>query len=331
MSHAVSPLFTRRLVEYGLTLFLALSLNFFLPRWMPGNPLALLAGEAIRQMPPSQIESIKHAYALDQSLPQQYLTYLGNLAHGDFGYSYTYGAVGQPVARIVFERLGWTLLLTLTSLALATLVGTLLGAWAAWRRGTASDMRLLVGIFILRSMPAFWIAMIFVALLSVQLHLFPVTGARSVPVVEDPLLYLLDVIHHAILPVIVLTLTTIPVTFVIMRFAMISVLNADYLRTARAKGLAERAVLFRHAMRNALLPVVTVFALNLGFAISGATVVETVFAYPGIGRTMFEAVLRRDYPLLQGGFLVLTVGVIAANLFADLLYPRLDPRLRGAK
>lgn len=323
--------FTRRLIEYALTLFLALSLNFLLPRLMPGNPLALLAGEAIREMPPSQVESIKHAYALDQPLPQQYLVYLNSVLHGDFGYSYTYGAVGQPVSVIVLQRLGWTLLLTLTSLALATIIGTLLGAWAAWRRGTPNDMRLLLGIFVLRSMPAFWMAMIFVAILSVQVHLFPVTGSRTVPVIDDPLLYVLDVVHHAILPIVVLTLTTIPVTFVIMRYAMISVLNADYLRTARAKGLTERSVLFRHAIRNALLPVVTVFALNLGFAISGATVVETVFAYPGIGRTMFEAVLRRDYPLLQGGFLVLTLGVIVANLLADLLYPRLDPRLRVAR
>jgi peptide/nickel transport system permease protein len=190
-------------------------------------------------------------------------------------------------------------------------------------------VRLLTGIFVLRSMPAFWLAMIFVSLFAVQIHLFPVTGARTIPILRDPLDYTLDVIRHAVLPILVLTLTTLPITFVVMRYAMLSVLGADYLRTARAKGLTERAVLMKHALRNALLPVITVFTLNLGFAISGATVIETVFNYPGIGRTMFDAVLRRDYPLLQGGFLILTIGVLATNLLADFLYPRFDPRLRG--
>jgi peptide/nickel transport system permease protein len=319
-----------RLGQYLLTFWLAVTLNFLLPRLMPGDPLLLLAGDAVRLESSQQLEVIAERYGLNEPLWKQYVVYLRNLLHGDLGFSYQYGLTAKPVTGIVLERLGWTLLITLSSLVLTTLIGIPLGALTAWRRGSRGDMASLTAVMVLRSLPIFWVAMLMVSMLAVQLHWFPVTGARSVPVRLSGVRYMADVLRHAVLPVLALSLQTLPGVFVVSRYAMLGVREADYIRTARAKGLAEHVVLWRHGLRSALLPIATSFMLSVGFAFSGATVVETVFSYPGIGRMMFEAVTRRDYPLLQAGFLVITVAVLITNLVADLLYPYLDPRLRKA-
>lgn len=317
-----------RLGQYLLTFWLAISLNFMLPRLTPGDPLSLLAGESARLEPEAVLDEIIARYGLDQPLWRQYLTYLGNLARGDLGYSYLYGRAAKPVMGIVLERLGWTMLITLTSLAVATAIGVPLGIAAAWRRGGSRDMAALTAILLIRSLPVFWVAMLLVSIFSVQLRLLPVSGARTVPAVEGAIPYALDVVRYAALPILALSLESLPGVFIVSRYAMLGVRESDYIRTARAKGLTERAVLFGHGLRSALLPITTGFMLGLGFAFSGATVIETVFSYPGIGRMMFEAVTRRDYPLLQGGFLVTVIAVLLANLAADLLYPYLDPRVR---
>jgi len=316
-----------RLGQYLVTFWLALTLNFLLPRLAPGDPLSLLAGESIRQQSPESIARIAERYGLNEPLWKQYVVYLTNMARGDMGFSYLYGRAAQPVMQIVFERLGWTLLLTITSLGLAIVIGVPLGALTAWRRGGRGDVLSLSGMLLLRSLPSFWVAMLLVSVFAVQMHLFPVTGARSVPVRLSGLPYLADVVQHAILPVIVLLIDTLPGVFMVTRYAMLGARDADHVRTARAKGLRERTVLWRHGLRAVALPIVTALLLSVGFAFSGATVVETVFSYPGIGRMMFEAVTRRDYPLLQAGFLVTTTAMLIANLAADMLYPLLDPRI----
>ncbi len=321
----------RRSIEYALTLFLAVSLNFLLPRLMPGEPLALLAGDAIRGMPADKVAELRAAYGLDKSLGEQYVIYLGNLLRGELGTSYRYSG-GRPVLSLVLSGVGWSLLLGGVSLTLATLIGSLLGARAAWRRGTRTDLGLLGGLFVLRAMPSFWLAMIFVAVFSSMLRIFPTGDPRTITARLTGLNAVVDVIYHAILPVTVLTLAYTPTAFAIMRSSMLGVLNADYIRTARAKGVREGRVLYYHAVRNAILPVVTAFALNIGQTLAGITVIEAVFNYRGIGYLMFEAVKSRDYPLMQAGFLVFTVGVVTVNLLTDLIYPRLDPRVkeRGA-
>lgn len=316
----------RRLAEYGLTLSLALTLNFFLPRAMPGDPLALIAGESVRQMGAEGIAELRAAYGLDKPLGEQYLIYLGRLARGDLGQSYRYSG-GRSVAQVLADRFLWTFLLVSVSLSLATLIGSGLGAWAAWRRGQSTDLGLLTILFTLRAVPSFWLAMIFIPIFAVSLHWFPSGDSYSIPR-PDGFARVLDVLHHAILPAAVLTIAYLPTPFAIMRSSMLGVLRSDYIRTARAKGLREATVLFRHATRNALLPVVTSFALDFGQLLGGVTLIETVFNYRGLGSMMFEAVKSRDYPLLQGGFLVFTVGVLVINLLTDWVYPRLDPRLR---
>ncbi len=234
------------------------------------------------------------------------------------------------MAQVVLDRLGWTFLLVFSSLLLAILIGAGLGMWAGWNRGHPGDLGLLALLFGLRSMPPFWIAMILIPIFAVTLRIFPSGDSYSFPR-PTGMAGVLDVAHHAVLPVVVLTLAYIPVAFAIMRSSMLNVVGATYLSAVRAKGLHERTVIFRHAARNAMLPVITLFALDFGQLLGGVVLIETVFNYRGIGSMMFEAVKSRDYPLLRGGFLAFTLGVLFINLFVELIYPRLDPRLRDGR
>ncbi len=316
-----------RLAGYFITLFLAITLNFFLPRAMPGDPLALIAGNSVRQMGEEHITELRESMGLDQPLGEQYLRYLGQLARGDLGQSYRFSG-GRSVAEVLGDRFLWTFSLVFITLFIATLIGAPLGAWAAWRHGNWRDVGMLSAFFTLRSIPAFWLAMILIPIFSVKWRLLPVGDSYSFPR-PDGFQQVTDVIYHAILPLIVLTLAYIPTPFAIMRSSMLSVIGSDYILTARAKGLPERTVRYHHALRNALLPLVTIVALDFGQLLGGVVIIETVFNYRGLGSMMFEAVKSRDYPLLQGGFLLFTVGVLTINLLAELLYTRLDPRVRG--
>jgi peptide/nickel transport system permease protein len=315
-----------QLLQYLALILLTLALNFFLPRAMPGNPLSRLAGEDVALMSPEARQELLVRHGLDRPLVVQFGIFLRSLAQGDLGYSFQRNA---SVASIIAERLPWTLLLTTTALTLQTLLGVMLGGWAAWRRGGSADYGTMATVMLCRSMPSFWIAMILLAVFGAELRWFPMFGAfKPWLVAGDSFAAVIDVLRHMVLPVTSMVVLGTAETFMTMRYSMLDVLGEDYVRTARAKGLREAIVLYKHAGRNALLPVATVFMLSLGFAVGGATVIETVFAYPGMGRLMYEAVLGRDYPLLQGTFLVITLAVIAANIVADLLYPLLDPRVK---
>jgi len=317
--------FAGRGAQYLLVLALTITLNFALPRMMPGNPMVFLAGEDVGFLEPEQRAQLYALYDLDQPQWKQFLTYIGNLARGDLGYSFQRG---RPIAHMIGERLPWTLLLVGASLVFATLLGAALGAVAAWRRGTPLDLSTLGVAMLFESMPSFWLGMIFIAVFAAGLGWFPIFGASTAGASLAGWPLLVDRARHLVLPLATLTLITIPGTFLVMRYSMLSVLGEQYIATARAKGVAEHLVLRRHAVRNALLPVATVAMLNLGFVASGATVIETVFSYPGLGRLLYEGVLNRDYPVLHGAFLIVTVSVIAANILADLIYPFIDPRVR---
>lgn len=320
-------IFVRRLLQYALVLWIPISLNFLLPRMMPGNPLVLLAGEDVGLLPAETRAQLLAEHGLDQPMWRQYVSYLGETVTGDWGYSYQQN---RPISSILRERIPWTVLLTGTSLLLSTLIGVTFGVLAAWRRGQSSDVSVLAGFMFLESLPSFWVGMIFIAVFAVELGWLPTFGAQTGWVQMEGWARALDILKHLVLPVATLTLVSTSSNFVIARYAMLDVLQEQYIVAARAKGVRERALIFHHAFRNALLPVATVFMLNVGFLISGATVVETVFSYPGLGRLLYEAVRTRDYPVLQATFLLITVSVIVANLLADLLYPLLDPRVREA-
>lgn len=318
--------FSRRALEFGLTFFLAISINFFLPRLVPGDPLKLIAGNAAPQLGKERVEALRAQYGLDKPLPEQYILYLKQLARGDLGMSYRYSG-GRTVVEVLGENFRWTLLLVGVSLTLGLLIGSGLGVWSATKRGDAIDLGLLSGVYILRSIPPFWLAMLLIPIFAIQLRYLPAGDSYSIPRPEG-WENIKDVARHALMPVIVLTLAYLPTAFVIMRAAMSGIMESDYIRTARAKGVPNFWVILRHGVRNALLPVLTSFMVDLGQLLGGVTVIEAVFNYRGIGNMMFEAVKSRDYPLLQGGFLLFTVTILLLNILTELLYPYLDPRLR---
>lgn len=316
-----------RLAQYAIVLLVAVTLNFLLPRMMPGNPLALIAGADVGQLTPEQRQEVIERAGLDRPLPIQYAAYLADLVTGDLGYSYRQK---RPITDLVLERLPWTLLLAGASLAISAVIGTMLGAVSAWRRGRATDIGALTSMIVLESLPSFWLGMILVSVFAVQLGILPSFGAVTPASGYEGVDAVVDVVRHAILPVLTLSVLSIPGVYLTMRYSMLGVMGEDFIRTARAKGLSERAILFRHVARNALIPVVTVIALRLGYAFGGTVVVETVFSYPGLGRLIFEAVSGRDYPVMQATFLVFTIAVLLSNVLADYLYPMLDPRARAA-
>lgn len=315
---------TSKLLQYLIVIFLMLTLNFLLPRLMPGNPLVFLAGEDVGFMSSAEKEAILDKHGLNDSIYKQYALYIKNIFTGDFGYSYQQK---RPISELLKERLPWTMILTGLGLVLSTIIGVVFGAISAWRRGSRTDANLLTLFMFLSSMPSFWVGMILVSVFSAQLGWLPVFGAESAWSNLTGMDRFIDIVKHLILPLTTLILISVTSTFMIMRYSMLNVLGEDYIMMAKAKGVKEKVIKYKHAMRNALLPVATVFMLSLGFTLGGATVIETVFAYPGVGRLMFESVLSRDYPLIQATFLIITFSVVIANFLADLIYPLLDPKV----
>lgn len=314
----------RAAAQYGLVLAVAIALNFALPRLAPGDAIDyILPPEQAGTITAEQREDLLAQFGLHDSVPVQFGRYLSGLVQGDLGVSVRYG---DPVLELLWQRIGWTALLVGGAIVLSTLIGTLLGFASAWRRGRAADTRLLVGVLFVDSMPAFFTGMLFILLFSLELGLFPVFGAT--PTVDaDGLALVGEVAKRLALPLLTLTLAMIAPVYLVARAALVSELEEDYVLMARAKGLGRRQVR-RHAERNALLPVATTAMISLGTLVGGAAVVETVFSYPGLGRLIYESVLARDYPMIQGAFLLLAIGVLVANFIADLLYPLLDPRVR---
>jgi peptide/nickel transport system permease protein len=304
-----------------------LVVNFFLFRVLPGDPARTLGRGRLHTQ--AQIDAFNKTYGLSQPLPQQFVTFLDNIAHGDLGLSLQFR---QPVSHLLMERLWPTLLLVGTSTVLATLIGVYLGIRGAWKRGGLFD-RISTGTSLtLYSMPEWWLGLLLIAGLGVGFWfvpgIFPTGGLHSTDVDPNSLKGVLDTTWHLVLPVTTLTLAYLADYSLIMRSSLLDELGEDYLQTARAKGLRDVAVRNHHAVRNALLPTTTVIALNIGFVVSGAITVETVFSIPGLGLLSTEAIQVPDYAVLQGAFLVATAGVILANLAANLIYGWLDPRVR---
>lgn len=315
----------RRLTQYGVVVVVAVTLNFLLPRLMPGNPLVLIAGVDVGLLSPDERAEIVARVGLDAPLWKQYLRYWGDIFTGDFGYSFR---SSRPIVDMIWDRLPWTLLITGLSLIVSAVAGVILGAISAWRRGTKTDLGMLSGMISIESLPSFWLGMLLISIFAVQWGLLPSSHAVTPASGLVGWAHTWDIVSHAILPVVTLSILATPGVYMTMRYSMLETLGEDYIRTARAKGAGERRVLFGHVARNTIAPVVTVLALRIGFAFGGTVIVETVFTYPGLGRLVFEAVSGRDYPVMQAAFLVFTAAVLLANLAADLLYPLIDPRTR---
>ena len=315
----------RRLDQYLVVFVVAVSRNFMRPRLMPGNPRAVLAGVDVGLMTAEQRAEVIDQVGLDAPLISQFVDYWKAVLTGDLGFSYK---SGRPISEMIGERLPWTLLITGASLLISAIIGIVLGAFSAWRRGKKTDLGLLTGMISLQSLPSFWLGMLLISIFAVQLGWLPSFGAVTPASDAVGLAHVRDIAEHAILPIVTLTVLSIPGVYLTMRYSMLEVLGDDFIRTARAKGASESRILFGHVARNAIAPVVTFLAIRFAFAFGGSVIIETVFSYPGLGRLVFEAVSGRDYPVMQAAFLVFTVAVLLANLFADLLYPILDPRMR---
>lgn len=317
-----------RVAGYVFTVWAVLTFNFAVPRLMPGDPLAYLYDpESAFYLPDESLRSRLAAYyGLDRPPLEQYVNYLRNVFTGNFGWSVRFNL---PVSDLIASRLPWSLLLTVPSLVLATVITVVAGTEAAWRRGSPVDHALVVGLTFVRTVPVFFLGVLAVLVFAVHLRLFPLSGAATpFRTWASPLAQALDILHHWALPAAVLTVESVGARFLLMRNSVVLVLAEPYIQTARAKGLGELAVRYRHAVPNAILPLFTTFSAQLGMAVAGTVFVETTFAYPGMGLLLFQAVAARDYPVLEAGFLVFSAGVLLGNLLADLAYGYLDPRVR---
>jgi peptide/nickel transport system permease protein len=317
----------RRLAGAALTILLIVLVNFVLFRAMPGSPERILARNP--NVSPQAIQQTRERWGIDKPLiPDQLVAYVAATLQGDLGNSF--GQAGRPVTEVVGSRLGPTLLLFGLGELIAIVVGLALGAYAGWKRGGAIDLAGNGVSLILYSMPYFLLGMILLLVFASTLHWFPSFGMTTLGVQHDtPLDYLADLLAHLALPVATVALGLIGQYSILMRSSIIETLSDEYITTARAKGITENRILQAHALPNAMLPTVSLIAINLGYVVAGAITVEVVFNWPGLGTLTVEALAARDYPVLQGVFLVLSISVVFANLGADMIYGRLDPRVRS--
>jgi peptide/nickel transport system permease protein len=309
-----------------VTLLAVATFNFLLFHILPGDPIRLQARAGHLQ--PEDIARLKELYGLDQPLFTQYLIYLRDLVTGNLGMSFTYH---QPVADILAQRIASTLQLLTLATVLVLVIGVVAGVLAAAKRGTRTDASTVVTSLFFWSLPTFWTGLVLIFIFGVWLHWLPISGSSTPGAhFKSPLDAVIDSLRHLILPTITLILVDIGQFVLITRSSLIDVMTEDFMLTAKAKGLSSRTILWKHAVRNAMLPVITASALYVALVIGGAIQVETVFSWPGMGSLIYDAVLRRDYPLIEASFLIFAVTVIAVNFLSDLLYMWVDPRVRNA-
>jgi len=317
----------RRSFYAFVTFLIVLVLNFIIPRIMPGSPVQYFANPKI--LPSIESHLLTQRFGLDKPVWDQFALYITGVFQWppNLGVSYTY--YPAPVWSVILNYLPWTLLLVGSATVVTAVVGILVGIWIGSKQGTKTDTVVTSVSLFFWTMPFFWLGAILLWFFSIYLHVFPAGGAASTNLSGEPILnQVADIAEHAFLPALTLTLAAFAGYSLIMRNTIVEELGQDYVTVATAKGLSHRAVLFRHAARNALLPMITLIGLNLGYVVSGALLVEVVFSYPGVGWLTYQAVLSHDYPLLQGLFLVLSVAVIIANLLADVVYSLVDPRIK---
>ncbi|MEQ8298099.1 MAG: ABC transporter permease [Nitratireductor sp.] len=313
-----------RTLQLGLVLWAVVTILFLMFRLMPGNPMAAYIDPTFTE---EQQLALMAQFGLDKPLWEQYFIYLANLVQGELGQSFRYR---EPVAERILALLPNTLILTFTSLIIAYVFGVLAGAYLAWRRGSAVEQAAIPVVLTTRAMPEFWLGMVLLAIFSFWLGWFPAGGTRSAGTDHGSLLGLYtssDFLSHLALPALTLAIYSQGLPLLLMRSNMLDVMKEDFVTMARIKGLSNWTVVVRHAARNALLPVMTSFAIAVGYQLQGNVVVESVFSWPGLGRELVNAVSASDYPLAQGAFLMIAIVVILMNLIADLLYALLDPRV----
>lgn len=312
----------RRAVQALFLIVAVIIINFLLIHLAPGDPVHILAGQSGDE---KYYQFIRIKFGLDQPLVMQLRIYLMSVVRGDFGYSLGYQ---QSVSTVILERVPATLMLTLSAVSLSSLAGVLLGIEAARRENSFLDRAINAFSLMGYSVPSFSVGHLLLVIFALRLGLFPVQNMSSANQGLTGAAYLLDVLTHLILPAATLSIVFLAQIMRLTRTAMLTVLTENFITAARAKGLSESRILYSHALRNALLPIVTVVGHDFGMLLSGAVLVETVFAWPGLGRLMIDALAMRDYPVLMGLFLMISVSVVVVNFMVDLTYSALDPRIR---
>lgn len=313
----------RKILSLVATLFAVVTFNFLLFHVLPGNPVRLMARAG--HLDSTAEAQLTQLFGLDRPLPMQYLIYLRDMLHGDFGYSYVYR---EPVTNVLGPAVSNTILLLGAATLLTIVVGVALGVVAGARANSRIDTSVVVNSLILWSLPTFWIGLILIFVFGVWLQVLPISGISTPGYEFTTWGQIVDVAKHLILPTITLALVQVAEFTLITRSSLVDVMSEDYMVTARSKGIGRRAVVWRHGVRNALLPIVTATALYVGLVLGGAIQVETVFSWPGLGLLTYKAVLQRDYPVLEASFLLFAIAVILANFVADLFYRVVDPRVR---
>ena len=313
----------RRLLHAIPLLLAVVVVNFTIIHLAPGDPVNVMVGDF--PAPPEYVERLRQEFGLDRPLWQQLLLYIGNLLQGNFGFSF---ANRQPVLQVIFNRLPATLLLSGTALLFAAIVGVALGVLSSVRPYSWLDNLASVVALVGFSMPVFWLGQLLIMGVALELKWLPAQGMVSLRADLEGWRRALDTAGHLVLPACALSVRFIALNSRIARAAMLDVLRQEYIVAARAKGLPEGRVVYLHALRNSLIPIVTVIGFNFGFLLAGSALVETVFAWPGIGRLLYDSIFARDYPVIMGIFLIVCAGIIAINLLTDIAYAYLDPRVR---
>ena len=312
----------RRLLQ-TIPLFIAvIGLTFVLVHVAPGDPVHILGGDGGDA---AYYATMREKFGLDRPLPEQLLIYFGNALHGDFGYSYVQR---RPVFEVIADRIPATALLMLSALFLSTVLGVLLGTVSARRLNRPADHVITIATLVGGATPAFWLGQVLVLVFAAGLGWLPVQGMTTARGVAPGIDAVIDLVRHLVLPVATLGLLQLALITRVTRSGLIDALREEYIRTAYAKGLRPSTVVWRHALRNVLLPIVTIIGSHFGTLLTGAVLTEIIFAWPGLGRLLFDATTSRDYPLLMAMFFVASVSVIVANLLTDIAYTALDPRVR---
>ncbi len=313
----------RRVVNAVPLILGVVVVNFVLIALAPGDPVTSLIGEY--PAPAEYVERVRQDFGLDRSIPERLWLYVKNIARGDLGFSF---ANRQPVLDLLLQRLGRTLVLMLSTVVIASAVGLVLGVVSARKPGSLTDRGATGFALVGYAVPEFWLGQLLILVFAVWLGWLPAGGFRSVRVEYAGLAAVFDSFKHMLLPMAALSFRYMAITTRLTRASLLEVMSLQYITAARGRGLSERAVLWRHALRAAALPVVTVIGYNFAFIVAGSALVETVFGWPGIGRLMYDSIYTRDYPVLLGILLFVSVTVILVNLATDALYAVLDPRVR---
>lgn len=313
----------KRALSGLLVVLLSVCFNFTLIRLAPGDPIRIMAGTDNPNE--EMIEALQQKYGLDKSIPEQFVMFLGNVAKGDLGYSYI---SDESVIKLIGEKIGPTLALSLTAVLLSVTIGTLIGIYAARKNGSKFDQFVCSISYVFDATPGFWLGLMMILIFASTLKWFPTSGMVNLRANYKGFAYFADVCRHLVLPITTMVLTQTPYYFRIARSSVLQVMSEDFITTFKATGMKESRIFNKYVLRNAILPTVTVLGMSLAFLLSGSVLIETVFAWPGMGRLMFSSISKRDYPVLTGIYLVTSVVICIAMILVDIRYGFIDPRIR---